>query len=221
MKAMSNAASTIFRPLMRSISRTLKPSSISSALRFSRIIWQALRDCSMKQTDAAPRLIASMPIAPTPAQPSRNVAPSTRAPRMLNNVSLSLSLVGRIPAGGMPFRCRLLNLPAIIRITQQGKLATKRHKRLKSFCDFVLFCGYSLSHGHKPCAGREGLDQSLAFLGAIDPALRFFLGKRQQFAIGHQVRDTEFGNAGLFRAGHFAGATNLEIDFGETESVVG
>ena len=34
---------------------------------------------------------------------------------MLKIVSLSLSLVGRIPGGGVPFKRRLLNLPEMIR----------------------------------------------------------------------------------------------------------
>jgi len=34
----------------------------------------------------------------------------------LNNVSRNLSLVGRTPGGGVPFKRRLLNLPEMIRI---------------------------------------------------------------------------------------------------------
>src|SRR5215469_14878174 len=60
--------------------------------------------------------MASRPIAPVPAHPSRKVAPSTRAPRMLNTVSRSLSLVGRMPGGGVPLSRRLLNFPEMIRM---------------------------------------------------------------------------------------------------------
>src|SRR5262245_65142745 len=56
-------------------------------------------------------------MAPMPAQPSRKVAPCTVGPRMLNIVSRSLSLVGRMPGGGVPLRRLLLNCPAIIRIS--------------------------------------------------------------------------------------------------------
>src|SRR5262249_14650699 len=56
-----------------------------------------------------------MPMPPIPAQPSRKIAPSTLPPRILNTVSFSLSLVGRIPAGGVALSRRLLNFPEITR----------------------------------------------------------------------------------------------------------
>src|SRR5439155_12769042 len=61
-----------------------------------------------------------MPIPPIPAQPSRKTEPSTLAPRILKIVSLSLSLVGRMPAGGVALRRRLLYRPEIIRISMAG-----------------------------------------------------------------------------------------------------
>src|SRR6266403_2976438 len=88
--------------------------------RFSRIMRQAFRDCSTKTTWAAPRLRASIPMPPMPAQPSRKVVPSTLAPRMLNSVSLSLSLVGLIPGGGVALRRRLLYRPEIMRMFRSG-----------------------------------------------------------------------------------------------------
>src|SRR6266704_477536 len=90
--------------------------STCSDSKFSRMIWHAFLDWSTKYTYAAPRLSASMPMPPIPAHPSRNVAPGTRSPRISNTVSLSLSLVVRIPPGGVALRRRLLNRPEMTRI---------------------------------------------------------------------------------------------------------
>src|SRR5437667_911966 len=49
--------------------------------------------------------------------------------------------------------------------------------------------------------------------------LGFLLSQRQQFPIGHQVRDTKLRNSGLPRPSHLAGTAELEIDFSETESI--
>src|SRR5260370_19692712 len=125
--------------------------------------------------------MASRPIAPTPAQPSRKVVPSTRAPRMLNSVSLSLSLVGRIPAGGVPLRCLLLNFPEIIRIRiSHGLNGLNGFQSVKSVESVA-----HLTHCHKPRPRRERLNQFLTFGGAINPALRFLLSQRQKFTIRH------------------------------------
>src|SRR5437870_4135743 len=76
-----------------------------------------------------------------------------------------------------------------------------------------------LSYGDQPCFARKRLDQPSAFFGAIGPALRFLLSQRQQFAIRHQIRHPELGDSGLARSGHLAGATQLEVDLSETESI--
>src|SRR6266850_1347439 len=144
-------------------------------VRFSRIIRQAFRDCSTKTTCAAPRLSASIPMPPMPAQPSRKVVCSMLAPRMLNSVSLSLSLVGRIPGGGVALRRRLLNRPEIILICVQRN-SHKRHKMHKDlFVHFVPFVADFLPYSHKLRPRRQRLNEPLAFLGTVRPALRFFL----------------------------------------------
>ena len=51
---------------------------------------------SMNTTNWAPRLKASSPNAPVPANRSRTVACVTRLPRILNRASLALSEVGRM-----------------------------------------------------------------------------------------------------------------------------
>src|SRR5215813_11830185 len=65
----------------------------------------------------APRLMASMPTAPVPANKSSQTEPSTLEPRTLNSVSRRRSDVGRvaIPAGAA--RRRLRYFPAMIRIS--------------------------------------------------------------------------------------------------------
>src|SRR5215510_1596175 len=76
--------------------------------------------------------MASIPTAPIPAQPSRNVAPCTLGPRILKIVSRSLSLVGRIPGGGMPFSRLLRNCPAMMRMMNKPRIPrmTPRFKLL-------------------------------------------------------------------------------------------
>jgi hypothetical protein len=58
------------------------------------MIEQAGRARSMKVACAAPRLRASMPTAPEPAQMSRNRLPLTQGARMLKSVSRNRSEVG-------------------------------------------------------------------------------------------------------------------------------
>src|SRR5262245_5676036 len=98
-----------------------------------------------------------MPIAPTPAQPSRKVQPLTVSPRMLNKVSRSLSLVGLVPEDGPELKCLLLNCPAIMRIS-------------------------TLPHRNQPdgihtAAQREPLNETLALLGLTGIAIGFLLRK--------------------------------------------
>src|SRR5438132_794308 len=88
--------------------------------------------------------MASIPIAPIPAQPSRKIEPSILGPRMLNIVSRNLSLVGRMPAGGVPFSRLLLNCPAIMRILVikvnrsplLGKEGWLRHQKISPKASF-------------------------------------------------------------------------------------
>ena len=65
---------------------------------------------STNTTSDAPRLKASIPTAPEPAYKSRNRAPSILGARMLNNVSRSRSLVGRVasPSGAARTASRIL-----------------------------------------------------------------------------------------------------------------
>ena len=55
------------------------------------------RRCSTNTTLAAPRLSASIPSAPDPANPSSTRAPSSAGARIANSDSLSRSEVGRNP----------------------------------------------------------------------------------------------------------------------------
>src|SRR6266850_1253620 len=70
----------------------------------------------MNTTFAAPRLSASIPIAPVPAKRSANRAPEIFGANTLNNVSRKRSLVGRSARPFKLFRMRLRCVPAMTRM---------------------------------------------------------------------------------------------------------
>src|SRR6478672_10256233 len=102
--------------------------------------------------------MASIPIAPTPAQPSRKVQPLTLSPRTLNKVSRSLSLVGRVPSGGSDLRRRLLNCPLMMRISH----LTHRNESYRI---------------HSAVSQRQTLHQPFTLFASARPALGFLLRK--------------------------------------------
>ena len=64
----------------------------------------------------APRLTASRPMPPLPANRSRNTAPGTSICKILNKVSLIRSVVGRVSLPSIVFKGILRAVPAIILI---------------------------------------------------------------------------------------------------------
>ena len=103
------------RPAARprlTVQRSARPQT--AALR--RISAAARGSRSMKTTWAAPRLSASRPTAPVPAQPSSTRAPSTAGPRMPKRVSRRRSEVGRRPSQRGVNSRRPLRVPAMIRM---------------------------------------------------------------------------------------------------------
>ena len=71
---------------------------------------------STKKTLPAPRLIASMPKLPLPANNSKNEAPHIWLPKMENKASLTYWEVGRIFTPLGIFNTRPLNSPDITRM---------------------------------------------------------------------------------------------------------
>src|SRR6267378_6541441 len=71
----------------------------------------------MNATSAAPRLSASMPIAPVPAKRSAKRAPEIFGANTLNNVSRKRSLVGRSARPFKLLRMRLRYVPAMTRMS--------------------------------------------------------------------------------------------------------
>jgi hypothetical protein len=106
--------------------RTICALEIFSDSRFSRIICAALGFDSTKIVSAAPRLIASIPTAPVPANTSMKNEPSTVLPNTLKRVSRKRSLVGRIFKAPGPFSTRLRYLPAITRTIYPTLLSHRR-----------------------------------------------------------------------------------------------
>ena len=66
---------------------------------------------------SAPRLRASIPIAPLPENRSRNQQPGISGWRMLKRVSLIRSVVGRVSFPGMVFKFNLRAFPAMTLIS--------------------------------------------------------------------------------------------------------
>src|SRR5690606_15660514 len=128
------------------------------------MVRMARRSLSMNTADAAPRLSASMPTLPVPANRSRNAESRTPVPRMLNNASLTRSITGRVESPGTSFNRRPLAVPPM---TRSGTRSAPR------FDDFAGGANVGLRRGrHDDAAGGEdeparvGLLDRVAGLGA-------------------------------------------------------
>src|SRR5688572_24126393 len=126
--------------------------------------------------------MASMPTAPIPAKPSRNTQSSTDGPRTLNSVSRSLSLVGRMPAGGVPFKRRLLNVPAMTLIagSSYGRQTCTR----------------------APSSCRGHLENTFGVVVGVGKLSRFTLSHGKHCGILEKIGHPELRHAGLARTGH-------------------
>src|SRR5688572_3517825 len=88
-----------------------------------RIVSIGTRLESEKRTKDAPRLSASMPTAPVPAKRSHQLESTTSPAIMLNNDSLTRSVIGRVVSPGTDLSLRPLAFPAItLRLIRRSSL---------------------------------------------------------------------------------------------------
>src|SRR5258705_13116986 len=173
----------------------------------------------MNVTCAAPRLTASMPTAPVPANPSSTRAPSTRGVRILNSVSRSLSDVGRRPSHVGALRRRPLNRPAITRIAcEPRRPAGWRAQRA-----FVAIP--PLSNLYQPELLLPALLHELQEL-ARQPALvherpRLAVRGLHDVAVPHQVARAQLRQPRLPRAEEVARPAQLEVALRDRKAVAG
>src|ERR1700722_5508509 len=154
----------------------------------------------MKITSVAPRLRASIPIAPEPAKTSMNREFSTAGPSTLKRVSRRRSLLGRSFRGPGPFKTRLRYLPAMTRImlSHRGQVITFSPGRTQRF-EFSDYGGSLLRH----VGERE----------------RFAPGDFQNLAITQWLGHREGGVAVLPGAEKFPRAAQFQILLGNLKSV--
>src|SRR5215470_737699 len=112
------------RAMLASRSITSNPSSISRLCKFLRMVLAAALEDSTKVALRAPRLIASIPTAPLPANRSSQTESGTLGATTLKSVSRRRSEVGRVDVPGGASNLRLRNFPAITRIGPVLSLTT-------------------------------------------------------------------------------------------------
>src|SRR6516165_1387858 len=108
-------------------------------------------DRSTKTASPQPRLRASMPTPPVPANRSRNRQPGRRGPRMLNRLSFARSVIGRGSRVGGDRRMRRLAAPAMSRIRCSACAAS---------CPVLLTSSYGGDHQTKEA--KSGMDGAAA-----------------------------------------------------------
>src|SRR4029453_12154877 len=202
----------------------------------------ARRSCSTNVTCAAPRLIASIPTAPVPANPSSTRAPSILGARMLNNVSRSLSDVGRNPSQVGAFRRRPLRRPAIMRTaasTPKSQLPTPNHSQFPIVhnaihWELVVGSVWELGVVLWELTSAD-LNQSELILPLLRdervqlrcerPALherpRLMMGQLHDVAIADEIAGAQLRESRLPRAEEISGAAQLEIAFRNHEAIGG
>src|SRR5690625_2403162 len=145
---------------------------------FSRKTLAALRSFSTKTARAAPRLRASIPRAPDPANKSRTVPSGIRSPSMLNKASFTISPVGRVVVPGTEFNRIPRREPPTIRIRSHS-----------APCDGLLAPSplYFLPQSHLVfrSAGRIGFHETRS-----PPVDEFQGGPIRVLPDGGQVRQT-------------------------------
>src|SRR5438445_7255380 len=180
----------------------------------------------MNVTSAAPRLRASMPSAPVPANPSSTRALAMRGARMLNSVSRSLSDVGLSPSHVGAFRRRPFNDPAITRIIA-ARLKPSRYTS-RSLPDppdqpDPPDPPDQLDPSDPPDlpdlneleallpAGQQLVDAGGARRERLKPARRLALRRVQHVAVTHEIDHAECRDAGLPRPDEIARAPQPQI----------
>src|ERR1700719_5308628 len=212
--ATSRRAASFSRPRMTSASITSAAPRMSSVSRFLRTR-RAVAACdSIKIAKRAPRLIASMPIAPVPAYRSQKSESATSGPRMLKSVSRKRSLVGRRRKRPGPFNRRLRYLPAITRTINSFELWW-----------FGLY-SFKLADGSELVSfspsGTERLEFRNHFVGSLLIFRKrecFAARKFEKFVVAQRLSDAEGGVAVLTRAKKFSWTALLQIALGYLEAV--
>src|SRR5688572_17865052 len=204
-----SARSTTSRMIAQRLS---SPQSVA----FSSISLAARRSLSMHVAAAAPRLSASSATAPVPENTSRTRAPSMRGARMLNNVSRSLSDVGRSPCHLGVFNVRPLCVPAMMRIVRptgqrdngptgqpSSSLADRNQAELP--LPHVLYI--------RLLRWRQR--------AILDAGARLFEGALEQIGVAHQVAGAQHRHAVLPRAEEVARPAQPQVALGDDEAVAG
>src|ERR1035437_5833818 len=109
-------------------------------------------DFSTHITEAAPRLKHSRLNAPEPANNSKTLASTTRAPSELKTACLTRSGVGRTSSPLGTFRIRRAALPPVMRMNQVNNKESKKrsdnstYQKLSSAFFVTLFLGCSIKN---------------------------------------------------------------------------
>ncbi len=157
----------------------------------------ARASASTNTTCDAPRLRASNPSAPVPANTSSTRAPSILGASTLNRVSRSRSDVGRSPShdgDGDP--------PSLQPPGDDPHYPTWMRPN----------CSSQRSRTNVMQGRRET---------ALDQQARFAVGLLHDVAVAHQIAGAELRQTRLPRAEEVAGTAQLEVAFGDDEAVVG
>src|SRR4029453_5894315 len=164
---------------------------------------------STNVTCAAPRLRASMPMAPVPAYPSRNHAPSIRGASTLKSVSRSLSDVGPSPSHAGVCSVRPLCAPAMTRIKPSPTCRLRARRELKVGPARSTLPNANQTEPLLPTRADER-GKCLGLRRIFERQDRFATCLLHQLMIAQQVADAKRRHARLPRAEEVAGAAKLE-----------
>src|SRR6266446_1608403 len=195
---------SISRPRRTSMGSTVNPERMPSESRFLRMSAAAGACFSMNTTSAAPRLSASIPIAPVPANRSAKRAPEIFGANTLNRVSRKRSLVGRSARPFKLFRMRLRYVPAMTRIEISPASADTRQ-----VIAALPFCRQR----------AQDTLQRLFLRGIVGQGKGFAAGQFKQLSVAQRIGDVKAEVAGLASAEEFARSTKLQVSLGDFESV--
>src|SRR6516164_9472001 len=159
----------------------------------------------MNSTSLAPRLSASIPTAPVPANTSKKLEPSTRSAITLKRVPRRRSLVGRSAIPLKLFSWRLRNFPAITRMC-------------------FVFC--SLAHAGQmvpalPFSRQKTQRPLQGFLlrRVLDEQKRFLTRRFQQFTVAQRACQVKAKFARLSRPKKLPRTSQLQVRLGNFETV--
>src|SRR3954464_1856182 len=160
----------------------------------------ARRSHSTKVTWEAPRLNASIPTAPVPANPSRTRLPSMRGASTLNNVSRSRSDVGRSPSHVGDCSRRPLSVPPTILIRRVPLPDAHQPEPLFPLGPYE--------------AGQRG-----RLLRIVEGDDRFAPRRLHDLVIAYEIAEAERRHTGLPGAEEISGTAKFEIALRDFEPV--